>query len=109
MFSSPNLIQTENLCTQAILEACSTTRPPRWHWGAMAAFTSRDRRCRSTSTTKGVYQPSFAFSTFGSNFLTKLNPDGSLAWSTYFSDGNTSISAIAVDPAGNVFIGGVSG
>ncbi|HYK18808.1 MAG TPA: SBBP repeat-containing protein [Bryobacteraceae bacterium] len=60
-------------------------------------------------TTKGVYQPSFAFSTFGSNFLTKLNPDGSLAWSTYFSDGNTSISAIAVDPAGNVFIGGVSG
>ena len=60
-------------------------------------------------TTKGVYQPAFVFTTFGSSFVAKLDPDGSLAWSTYFADGNTGISSIAVDGAGDVYIGGSSG
>lgn len=44
----------------------------------------------------------------GSNFLFKLNPDGSLAWSTYFADYNTTAASIAVDAAGNPYIGGFS-
>ena len=44
----------------------------------------------------------------GSNFLFKLNPDGSLAWSTYFADFNTSVGAIAVDSTGNPYIAGAS-
>jgi uncharacterized protein (TIGR03437 family) len=59
-------------------------------------------------TTKGVYQPSFTFSTFGSNFVARLNADGSLAWSTYFADGGTAISSIQVDASGDVYIAGSS-
>jgi uncharacterized protein (TIGR03437 family) len=42
------------------------------------------------------------------NFVSKLNPDGSLAWSTYFADANNPARAIAVDRAGNAYVGGVS-
>lgn len=44
----------------------------------------------------------------GSNFLFKLNADGSLAWSTYFADFNTTVATIAVDSGGNPSIGGSS-
>jgi len=41
-----------------------------------------------------------------SNFVFKLNPDGSLGWSTYFSDAGSIIRSIAVDDDHNVYIGG---
>ena len=47
-----------------------------------------------------------AYATSGASFVFKLNPDGSLAWSTYFADGNSAPHAIAVDAAGNPYIGG---
>ena len=43
---------------------------------------------------------------YGSSFLFKLNPDGSLGWSTYFADSNTQVAAVVVDRAGNPYIGG---
>jgi uncharacterized protein (TIGR03437 family) len=47
-----------------------------------------------------------AYATSGASFVFKLNSDGSLAWSTYFADGNSAPHAIAVDAAGNPYIGG---
>jgi uncharacterized protein (TIGR03437 family) len=47
-----------------------------------------------------------AYATSGASFVFKLNPDGSLAWSTYFANGYTAPYAIAVDAAGNPYIGG---
>jgi uncharacterized protein (TIGR03437 family) len=45
-----------------------------------------------------------AFATTGSSFVTKLNPDGAMAWSTYFA---AQPNSIAVDAAGHVYIAGV--
>ena len=42
-----------------------------------------------------------------SGFVFKLNPDGTLAWATYFTE--RGIASIAVDSAGNPFIGGSTG
>jgi uncharacterized protein (TIGR03437 family) len=43
----------------------------------------------------------------GTAFLAKLSPDGSsLLYSTYFGGAHSSISAVAVDAAGNVYLGG---
>jgi uncharacterized protein (TIGR03437 family) len=50
--------------------------------------------------TKGAYASS------GTNFVFKLNPDGSKAWSTYFADFASRPYAIAVDAAGSPYIGG---
>ena len=50
--------------------------------------------------TKGAYASS------GASFLFKLNPDGSTAWSTYFADQLSMPYSIAVDAAGNAYIGG---
>lgn len=47
-----------------------------------------------------------AYATSGASFVFKLNPDGSRAWSTYFADGLSTPYAIAVDVAGNSYIGG---
>ncbi len=47
-----------------------------------------------------------AYATTGANFVFKLNPDGSTAWSTYFADFQSFVQAIAVDAAGNPYIGG---
>jgi uncharacterized protein (TIGR03437 family) len=41
-----------------------------------------------------------------SSFVFKLNPDGSLAWSTYFADFSTTVDAIAVDSTGAPYISG---
>ena len=43
-----------------------------------------------------------------SNFVFKLNPDGSLGWATYFADANSTVNAIAVDSAGAPYIAGSS-
>ena len=66
--------------------------------------------------TAGAYQTAFAggpVSTFGvpantDGFLAKLKPDGSgLVWATYLGgSGNDAVIAIAVDPAGNVWVAG---
>lgn len=42
------------------------------------------------------------------SFVLKLSPDGALAWSTYFADANTTVSAVAVDGTGNSYIAGAS-
>jgi uncharacterized protein (TIGR03437 family) len=46
-----------------------------------------------------------AYASSGASFVSKLNPDGSLAWSTYFAG---QPNAIAVDTAGHAFIAGVA-
>jgi uncharacterized protein (TIGR03437 family) len=68
--------------------------------------------------TKGAFQtglppPPVDISLPGSNFILKLNPDGSLAWSTYFTawlpnslEPNSTVLAIAVDASGNPYISG---
>lgn len=68
--------------------------------------------------TKGVYASTLPLSISQTNsgtgglvsasFVAKLNPDGSLGWSTYFSDGNSIPGAIAVDAGGSVHVGGKS-
>lgn len=57
--------------------------------------------------TAGVYSPNGTPSAYNSaNFVAKLNPDGTLAWSTYFGGGGTHVAAIAIDAAGNPDIAG---
>ena len=46
-----------------------------------------------------------AFASQGASFLFRLNPDGSLGYSTYFAPSTTS-SAIAVDAAGSAYLAG---
>ena len=41
------------------------------------------------------------------SFVFKLNPDGSLDWATYFTE--SGVASIAVDSAGNPYIGGCTG
>jgi uncharacterized protein (TIGR03437 family) len=43
-----------------------------------------------------------------SNFVFKLNPDGSLGWSTYFADSSSTVNAIAIDSAGDAYVAGVT-
>lgn len=56
--------------------------------------------------TAGAYAS--ALSGLLSNFVFKLNPGGSLGWATYFGPPRTIVDAIAVDSAGNPYIGGSS-
>jgi uncharacterized protein (TIGR03437 family) len=49
-----------------------------------------------------------AFAKSGGNFLFKLNPDGSAAYSTYFSDAQTQSNAVAVDSSGRAVIAGTT-
>lgn len=51
-----------------------------------------------------------AFAKSGGNFVFKLNPDGSTAYSTYFSDAQTQSNAVAVDTSlyGNAVIAGTT-
>lgn len=67
--------------------------------------------------TKGAYATSFPTSGVigglmqsapGASFVFKLNPDGSVAWSTYFTDALSGPVTIAVDAEGNPYIGGWS-
>jgi photosystem II stability/assembly factor-like uncharacterized protein len=60
-----------------------------------------------TGTTQSLDFPvsAGAYAKSGSSFVFKLNPDGSLAWSTYFA---VVTNAIAVDAAGHTYIAGVT-
>jgi uncharacterized protein (TIGR03437 family) len=49
-----------------------------------------------------------AFAKSGGNFVFKLNPDGSTAYSTYFSDAQTQSNAVAVDSSGHAVITGTT-
>ncbi len=49
-----------------------------------------------------------AFAKSGGSFLFKLNPDGSTAYSTYFSDSRSRPNAIAVDSQGHAYIAGTT-
>jgi uncharacterized protein (TIGR03437 family) len=49
-----------------------------------------------------------AFAATGQSFLFKVNPDGSLAWSTYFADQRNIPNHLAVDAGGHVYLTGVS-
>ena len=57
-------------------------------------------------TTRGVYAAGPGAGS--ASFVLKLNPDGALGWSSYFADAQSTIQAIAVDAAGNPYIGGSS-
>jgi uncharacterized protein (TIGR03437 family) len=70
-------------------------------------------------TTRGVYSPSVPPSTpvttfpgpgfsQGSGFVFKLNPDGSLGYSTYATPQGSTPDAIAVDSAGSVYLTGAT-
>jgi uncharacterized protein (TIGR03437 family) len=56
--------------------------------------------------TPGVYLSTLPSTTVPAGFVLKLNPTGSLEWSTYFPE--RGINAIAVDAAGEPFIGGTT-
>lgn len=58
--------------------------------------------------TPGAY--SSKLGQYGTAFVAKLDPDGSLAWSTSYGAPISSAAprAIAVDPAGNVYVSGVT-
>ena len=68
-------------------------------------------------TTPGTYSPSVPPPSFpgpvfgfnGSSFLFRLNPDGAVGYSTYFSTGQTVPHAIAVDSLGSAYITGTTG
>jgi hypothetical protein len=47
-----------------------------------------------------------AFASTGGSFLFKLNPDGTLGYSTYFAPAPATPAAIAVDTAGSVYLAG---
>jgi len=49
-----------------------------------------------------------AYATSGASFVFKLNPDGSLAWSTYFAPADVNPYVIAVDATGDSYIGGMT-
>ena len=49
-----------------------------------------------------------AYASKGSSFVFRLNPDGSLSYSTYFASSASPI-AIAVDAAGSAYIAGTAG
>lgn len=51
--------------------------------------------------TKGAYAGA------GPSFVFKLNPDGSVAYSTYGPAGSTGIAALSLDATGAVYVGGV--
>ena len=52
--------------------------------------------------TQGVYSGS------GRSFLFRLNPDGSVGYSTYFAPGGTTPNSIAVDSSGSAYVAGTS-
>ncbi len=49
-----------------------------------------------------------AFAKSGGNFVFKLNPGGSMAYSTYFSNAQTQSNAVAVDGSGHAVIAGTT-
>ena len=61
-----------------------------------------------TTTSLGFPVSAGAFATAGSSFVFKLNPDGSLAYSTFFSESSSTPYAIAVDAGGHAYIAGVT-
>jgi len=42
------------------------------------------------------------------SYVFKLKPDGSLAWSTFFADAHTTVSALAVDDEGEPYLAGAT-
>ncbi len=67
---------------------------------AGAVYVTGTTQSQDFPTTPGAYAKS------GNAFVFKLNPDGSLAWSTYFA---APPNAIAVDAAGHAYIAGITG
>ncbi len=60
----------------------------------------------SVPITPGAYQSACA-SAYGNGFVTKLNPAGSLVYSTYLCGGDP--TGIAVDPSGEAYVTGQAG
>lgn len=58
--------------------------------------------------TAGAYESSAPSPFTTSNFILKLNPNGSLGWATYFADYRAKVHAIALDSAGNPYVSGLS-
>ncbi len=58
--------------------------------------------------TAGAYLTTLSTTNASANFVFKLTPSGALDWATYFGDFRSTIASIAVDAAGNPYIGGAS-
>ncbi len=56
--------------------------------------------------TAGTFQQALPPPLKGSNFVAKLNPDGSLGWASQFGEISTSIYTITADSAGNPYVAG---
>ena len=76
--------------------------------GASAMALGNDGSVYVTGATNSTDFPvtKGAYATSGASFVFKLNPDGSLAWSTYFADVESVPYSIAVDAMGNPHVGG---
>jgi uncharacterized protein (TIGR03437 family) len=78
---------------------------------ATAMAVDRNGNVFVTGTTTSLDFPvtKGAYATTGASFLFKLNPDGSLGYSTYFAPGGNTPAAIAVDATGSAYLAGSSG
>jgi len=56
--------------------------------------------------TQSAEQPTCGITPCAATFLTKLNPSGDIVYSTYLAGTGNFSSSIAVDPSGNVIVGG---
>jgi len=71
-----------------------------------SVYVTGTTRSSDFPTTAGAFQTG---NNGGSDFVFKLKPDGSLAWSTDFATLRSTAMGIAVDKDGNVFISGSTG
>ncbi len=76
---------------------------------AMAVDPSGNVYVTGTTTSLDFPVTKGAYATTGGSFLFKLNPDGSVGYSTYFAPGGTNPGWIAVDSSGSTYIAGSSG
>jgi uncharacterized protein (TIGR03437 family) len=75
---------------------------------AMAVHPSGSVYVTGTTTSLDFPVTTGAYAAKGGSFLFKLNPDGSVGYSTYFAPAGNSPGAIAVDVAGSAYLGGSS-
>jgi hypothetical protein len=63
----------------------------------------------TTASTSNIASVGAFQSTFGGSFIAKFDTSGNRIWSTYFGGASTSVDDLALDPAGNIILGGGTG